>query len=110
MSDVTWFKIFPDGNQCFVVGYAGSNPKIGLKTIKKEELGKFLNNYPNAHNIHIASAGEAIPRVPFPDNTNTDPRWIPWAKTPKNDQKLAELTNKYGHPNMQGKYRNGWPE
>jgi hypothetical protein len=113
MSDVTWFKIFPDGNQCFVVGYAGSDPIIALKTIKQEEICSFLQSYPNAHNIHVASAGEVIPRVPkiLPEEkSETDPRWLPWAKTPKNDQKLAALTQKYGHPDMQGKYRNGWPE
>lgn len=115
MSDVTWFKIFPDGNQCFVVAYADAEPIIALRTIKTEEICDFLKHYPNAHNIHIAYPGEIVPRVPIPDNHphdsyEDDPRWIPWAKTPKNDQKLEQLTNKNGHPNMQGKYRYGWSE
>ncbi|MFM6323483.1 MAG: N-acetylmuramoyl-L-alanine amidase [Microcystis panniformis] len=112
MSEVTWFKIFPDGNKCVVVAYAGSEPVIALRTIKKERIGDFLKDYPNAHNIHVATPGEVIPRVPkvLPDDEDDDPRWIPWAKTPKNDQKLTKLTNRYGHPNMQGKYRYGWPE
>lgn len=114
MSEVTWFKIFPDGNECFLVAYAGAEPVIALRTIKKEEICDFLKDYPNAQNIHVANPGEIIPRVPkvLPDDGNGDgdPRWIPWAKNPKNDRKLAELTNRYGHPNMQGKYRYGWPE
>jgi N-acetylmuramoyl-L-alanine amidase len=113
MSNVTWFKIFPDGSQCFVVAYAGAEPVVALKTIKKEEVCNFLKDYPNAHTIHVAGVGESIPRVPkvLPENGNgEDPRWISWAKTPKNDQRLAGLTNNYGHPNMQGKYSHGWPE
>jgi hypothetical protein len=48
MSTVTWFKIFPEGNQCFIVAYAGSEPIIALRTTKKEELIDFLKDYPNA--------------------------------------------------------------
>lgn len=40
MSKITWFKMFPEGNQCFLVGYAGEEPLIALETIK--ELTKKL--------------------------------------------------------------------
>lgn len=63
MSEVTWFKIFPDGNKCFVVASAGSEPVIALRTIKKDKVTDFLKDYPNAHNIHVANLGEAIPMV-----------------------------------------------
>jgi hypothetical protein len=112
MSTVTWFKIFPEGNQCFIVAYAGSEPIIALRTTKKEELIDFLKDYPNANNIHVAHVGEEIPRVPIPPRPDGPLPlvWIPWAKTPQNDEKLAEFMKQYGHPNMKGKYRYGWPE
>jgi hypothetical protein len=110
MNNVTWFKIFPEGNKCFVVAYAGAEPVIALRTIKKDKVTDFLQDYPNAHNIHVANLGEAIPRVQVIDGDLEDPRWIPFAKTPENDQRLKALKDRYGHPNMQGKYRYGWPE
>jgi hypothetical protein len=115
MSEVTWFKIFPDGNKCFVVAYAGAEPVEALRTINKDKVCDYLRAFPKANNIHVANLGELIPRVdPIIDYPPVDgddsSLWIPFAKTPKNDQKLAELANKYGHPNMKGKYRYGWPE
>lgn len=111
MSAVTWFKMFPEGNQCFLVGYAGADPLIALETIKKESVIHFLKDYPNARNIHVANPGEELPRVPeVLTDDDLDPRWIPGAKTPQNDEKLTEFLKEYGHPNMKGKYRYGWPE
>lgn len=113
MDNVTWFKIFPENGKSIVVAYAGSTPVVARRTINKEKLCDFLNQYPNARNIHVATAREAevFPRVRVLDDDDVDdPRWIPWAKTPENDQRLKQLKDKLGHPNMQGKYRSGWPE
>jgi N-acetylmuramoyl-L-alanine amidase len=113
MSNITWFKVFSENGKSIVVAYDGSDPVVARRTINKEKFCDFLNQYPNAHNIHVATAqeNEAIPRVRvLEDDDVDDPRWIPWAKTPENDQKLKELRNRLGHPNMQGKYRNGWTE
>jgi hypothetical protein len=113
MSNATWFKIFSENGKMIVVAYAGSVPVSARRTTNKTKLCDFLNQHPSAHNIHVATAqeNERIPRVRiFEDDDVDDPRWIPWAKTPKNDPKLTEIYDSFGHPNMQGKYRNGWPE
>lgn len=60
---VTWLKGYLDGDNTVVVAYNGDKvvEVVKLETNLKDDLIDLLQQYPNAHNFHIAQPNSSIP-------------------------------------------------